>query len=250
MATADVKVTEGSGKNVATYSVSEDTETKQIQRIALNDLAGVDILGTKVDAANIATDTTSVSGISLWKQISKSIQALVTANHTDLTAATPAGANAIGNVGGKTVAVTVVPTLVGTVYGTNYCVGGILTFANAMTNTGSGILQSVSVNSKKINSNQLYFVPFVANPTGSTFADNGAAAIAVADFDKARAPVTLNNSNILGTHTNSAAYGLGLPIVLGAGVTTLYGLLVAGAAFSSALAAGDLSVTIKILQDC
>jgi hypothetical protein len=40
MTTSDVKVTEGSGKNVATYSITEDTETKQIQRVALNDSSG------------------------------------------------------------------------------------------------------------------------------------------------------------------------------------------------------------------
>jgi hypothetical protein len=36
MTTADVKVTEGSGKNVATYSFTEDSETKQLQRVALS----------------------------------------------------------------------------------------------------------------------------------------------------------------------------------------------------------------------
>jgi len=61
---------------------------------------GADVtIGAKADAANTATDTTPITAMSVWKQISKSIQALVTANHADLTAATPAGANAIGDVG-------------------------------------------------------------------------------------------------------------------------------------------------------
>jgi hypothetical protein len=70
----------------------------------LYDSAEGEILGTKTDAKNAATDATSVSFMSVWKQISASIQALVTANHTDLTAATPAGTNLIGYVGhGKTI---------------------------------------------------------------------------------------------------------------------------------------------------
>ena len=43
MATGDVKVTEGSGKNVATYEVSESAETKSIQRIGLNKSDGTEI---------------------------------------------------------------------------------------------------------------------------------------------------------------------------------------------------------------
>lgn len=43
MTTANVAVTEGSGKNVATYSVSEDAATKQIQRVTLNDSTGAEI---------------------------------------------------------------------------------------------------------------------------------------------------------------------------------------------------------------
>jgi hypothetical protein len=40
MTTADVKVTPGSGANVATFSITEDAETKQIQRVALTDSTG------------------------------------------------------------------------------------------------------------------------------------------------------------------------------------------------------------------
>jgi hypothetical protein len=41
--TADVKVTPGSGANVATYSISEDSETKQLQRIVLSTSAGAEV---------------------------------------------------------------------------------------------------------------------------------------------------------------------------------------------------------------
>jgi len=49
MANSSVSVTEGSGKNLATYSFTETT-TKEVSRIALNTNAGVEITFTKVSA--------------------------------------------------------------------------------------------------------------------------------------------------------------------------------------------------------
>lgn len=40
MTTSDVKITPGSGVNIATYDITEDTETKKIQRVALTDSTG------------------------------------------------------------------------------------------------------------------------------------------------------------------------------------------------------------------
>lgn len=55
MATSKVSVTEGSGKDVATYTVSEDALTKNLQRVAVNDSAGADILGS-ISGAAVVTD--------------------------------------------------------------------------------------------------------------------------------------------------------------------------------------------------
>jgi hypothetical protein len=58
MTTADVKVTPGTGANVATYSISEDAETKQIQRVGLNDVGGAilsDATGIKISTSQIGT---------------------------------------------------------------------------------------------------------------------------------------------------------------------------------------------------
>jgi hypothetical protein len=58
MTTADVKVTPGTGANVATYSISEDAETKQIQRVGLNSLGGADLTdatGIKISTSQIGT---------------------------------------------------------------------------------------------------------------------------------------------------------------------------------------------------
>lgn len=55
MTTSNIAVTPGSGKNLATNSISEDAITKELQRIALNDSAGVeqDAIGVKTGAAVI-----------------------------------------------------------------------------------------------------------------------------------------------------------------------------------------------------
>jgi hypothetical protein len=80
--------------------VTTSTPLPVVGTVAETVADGADVtIGAKADAASTATDTTAITAMSVWKQVSKSIQALVTANHTDLTAATPAGTNAIGNVG-------------------------------------------------------------------------------------------------------------------------------------------------------
>jgi hypothetical protein len=67
MATSRIQVTEGSGKNIATNSFSEDAVTKELQRIVPNDSSGAE-LGTSSNplttkSATSATGTTSnVSG--------------------------------------------------------------------------------------------------------------------------------------------------------------------------------------------
>lgn len=64
MATSRVQVTEGSGKNVATYSATEDSVTKDIQRVGLNNSSGTEI-GTssnpiQVSLANTGSNSTAV----------------------------------------------------------------------------------------------------------------------------------------------------------------------------------------------
>lgn len=55
MATGKAAITEGSGLNVSTHTISEDAVTKHIQRVNVNDSAGADILGTTADAASAST---------------------------------------------------------------------------------------------------------------------------------------------------------------------------------------------------
>jgi hypothetical protein len=51
MSTGNVALTEGSGKNAATYTFTEDALTKFVQRVALASVAGADVMGEPGDTA-------------------------------------------------------------------------------------------------------------------------------------------------------------------------------------------------------
>jgi hypothetical protein len=64
MATSKIAVTEGTGKNIASYSISEDAVTKELQRVVASTSAGAEI-APALEAGNLATiagDTTSIDG--------------------------------------------------------------------------------------------------------------------------------------------------------------------------------------------
>jgi hypothetical protein len=75
------------GGNLATIAGAV-TSSKMATKAASGDFAdgAITTIGAKTDAANTATDTTSVSGISIWKQISKSVQAIATSIAGTITA--------------------------------------------------------------------------------------------------------------------------------------------------------------------
>lgn len=168
---------------------------------------------------------------------------------TAISNALPAGTNGIGNVGGKTVSVCVTPTVTASnSYGTNYVVGGLLTFANAYTSTGSGVLQSVVVTIKKVETSGFTFFPFNSNPSNTTWTDAAVANINAADVAAQREPVSLSASSQLGTAT--VAWQTGLGQAMAPGTTSLYGVLIANAALTNQFGStSDVQVCVKVLQD-
>jgi hypothetical protein len=86
MAVSQIAVTEGSGKNIATHEISETT-TKQIQRVAINTAAGVDIsplsesdFDTKVGSLTEtapATDTASSGLNGCLQRIAQRLTSLI-----------------------------------------------------------------------------------------------------------------------------------------------------------------------------
>lgn len=104
--------------------------------------------------------------------------------------------------------------------------GGKLTFANAVRAPAlSGKLMSITLNCKSVQTNTLMLALFKSNPSGTTITDNGAAAIAAADFDKLIGIYTLGAANSkMGTHTTFALDNINKAFDLAS--TTLYGALI------------------------
>jgi len=84
MATSQIPVTPGSGKNVATHSFTEDAATKELQRIVLSNSSGVD-QGTASNPVYVqATVNTVVSGNNIYSNV-----------YNDFTATANSGAKTI-----------------------------------------------------------------------------------------------------------------------------------------------------------
>ena len=152
-------------------------------------------------------------------------------------------------VAGKTQSTSVTAAMTTTTaYNPNQVVGGLLTFSNALGTSGSGILQTVTMNVKNIQTASFLFTPFNSNPSNSTWTDHSAAAIASTDVFAARDPVSLSGaSNILGTASVYSAPGLG--IAMAPGSTTVYGILQAVGTTNAFVSTGDIQITVKFLQD-
>jgi len=199
-----------------------------------------------VEIKNGSTDTrATVLAASTAAQATDTALVVAQSPNTPL----PAGTNNLGNVGGKTVSVTVTPTVTASnAYGTNYVVGGLLTFANAFTSKGSGVIQSVTVTCKKVETSGFTFFPFNANPSNTTWTDAAVANINAADVSAMRNPIALSANSQLGTCTVLSAVGLGQATAPGS--TSLYGVLIANGALTNQFGStSDITVTVTVLQD-
>jgi hypothetical protein len=169
---------------------------------------------------------------------------------TNVISALPAGANGIGNVGGKTTQVCLAPSVTATnAYGTNYVVGGLLNFTGLLTSTGSGVLQTIMIDLKKVETSGFTLTLFSQNPSNSTWTDAAAANINAADVGYVRSVIPLQANSQLGTMTNLSATGLGIAIA--PGTTNLYGILTANAALTNQFGATtDMpAVCVYVLND-
>jgi hypothetical protein len=235
-------------------SGTQDVNIKQVNGHTV--LEGAGATGNGSQRVTIAQDSTTVGGASSLPAGTNIIGKVGidqttpgTTNGVVVTSSLPAGTNNIGNVGGKTVSVTVTPTVTASnSYGTNYVVGGLLTFANALTATGSGIIQSVSVTCKKVETSGFTLTFFKSNPSNTTWTDAAAAAINASDVSALKTTVPLTASSVLGTCTILSADGLG--IAASPGATSVYAVLTSNASLTNQFGStSDITVTITILQD-
>lgn len=154
-------------------------------------------------------------------------------------------AYAMATVGVETVG-TATPTVSTSAYATGDCVGGLMTFSTAFSESGgTGLLQRVTIMCKSAQTAQLDMILFSDNPSSSTLTDNAAIAIAAADFDKVAGVVHITDWTNLGTPSVGFAYGLALPIK-GTG-TSMYGVLVSRGTPTLA-STSDIKVQIQVIQ--
>jgi hypothetical protein len=122
---------------------------------------------------------------------------------------------------------TATPTVSTTAYGTGDNVGGKVTLADVCRGTtGSGIIQSVVITSKSLQTATFDVVFFNADPSGSTFTDNVAQAVVDADLSKVVGVAHCSDVTALAAESIHQASGLGLPFALSGGATTLYAAIV------------------------
>lgn len=148
---------------------------------------------------------------------------------------------------GRCANITVTPTISTSAYTANYNLGGLQTLSGAFDSAGSGILQSIRVTCKSVQTTGLRIYLFSSNPSNSTWTDRAAAAINSADVGKVIGPFNLSNPDSgLGTETTWCLDGIAAAI--SAGATTLYAIAqVTGApTFASTT---DCTFSYTILKD-
>lgn len=155
----------------------------------------------------------------------------------------------IGEVGGNQITVQVAQTVTASsAYTSGNAIGGLITVANAArVSAGSGILQSVVVNSKSAQTSQIDIFIFSANPSGSTCTDKTAFSLAAADFDKVLGVVTVTAWFSAGTPSVGQAQNLAMPYALASG-TSVYACAVTRAT-PTYTATSDISVGFRFMRN-
>jgi hypothetical protein len=154
----------------------------------------------------------------------------------------------IGEVGTNEIAIEVTLTVTAASYSAGNCVGGLITIPNAVRIAGeSGMLQSVTVNSKSNQTSQFDAVMFNSNPTTSTITDKTNIAVSAADYNKSFGAAHVTDWTNLGTPSLGQAQNLAMPYVPPSG-TTIYAALVARGTPTFA-STTDISVTFRMLRN-
>jgi hypothetical protein len=150
-----------------------------------------------------------------------------------------------GSIAGPVVAQTVTAS---SAYTSGNAVGGLMTVPAAFLGSGSGLIQSVVVNTKSAQTTAMDVVLFSANPTGSTCTDKTAFSVVAADFSKVIGVAHVTDWTSLGTPSTGQSQTLAIPITVGAGVTTFYACLVTRST-PTYTATTDVAVTFGIPQN-
>ena len=174
-----------------------------------------------------------------------------TGNGTAASPIIPKTSPTSSNANGNTVTVTAVPVVTASAaYTVGNEVGQVLTFSNIFGSLGSGIVQSAVLRMKSVQTSEFDLYLFNANPSHSSFADKTAPAINSADIPALIGKLSFTSAvSALGTHTIYNLDGLGKAIALGAGNTTLFGILVTTGTPTFTATSDILGVDLIPLQD-
>lgn len=114
-------------------------------------------------------------------------------------------------------------------YTSGDCMGGLITLAAvARISGGGGLLSTIYLNCKSLQTLAIDAIFFNANPSASTFTDNAAVAIAAADFDKIVAVAHITDWTALGTPSFAQAT-VNKVFKLASGTTAYLALVARGA---------------------
>lgn len=150
-------------------------------------------------------------------------------------------------VRGDVVLITASPTVSTTAYAADDVMGGKMTFANvALRAGGTGLIQEVSLAFKSSQTSPIDFVFCSSDPSGTTFTDNAAVALAAADYNKCRA-IHVTDCADLGTPSVCTAGNLAFPFDLSSG-TTGYGFLVSRGTPTLG-STSDVEVQVRVLRN-
>ena len=134
-------------------------------------------------------------------------------------------------------------------YTAGYVVGGLLSFTSAFGAANSGLLESIVISLKSVQTCGFKLYLFTDNPSGSTTTDKAALSVAAADITKQAGVYTLASTIADSGGGTSTVYNLdAIGKVIVSASTTLYAVLVTTATPTFA-ATSDVFVTVGIIQD-
>jgi hypothetical protein len=143
---------------------------------------------------------------------------------------------------------TATPTVSTTPYSTGDNVGGKVTLTDACrANMGSGLIQSVVITSKSLQTATFDVIFFNADPSGSTFTDNVAQAIVDADLSKIIGVAQCTTVVGLAAESIHQATALALPFALSGGATTIYACIVVRGTPTLG-GTSDIWLSVRVLQ--
>lgn len=252
-ATAGLKVDLGADNDVTVSGVS----TSAKQDTIIGHLDGVEGLLTTIDSdtggilTSVQTLDNAISGNEMQVDVVGALPA-GTNNIGDVDVLSiSAGENHIAQIGGHSEVVVTTPTIdttpdysAGDLVGDKLTINGIGRIAS-----GSGVIVNVFLTSDVDTTATFDVLFFFDDPTGTTFTDNSALSLAVADLHFLIGAVSLDTIVDMGTPVMiKPSVPVSLPFTCDPGTDDIYAAIIARGTYNAAGSA-DLNLVVGVLQD-